>query len=186
MKHAQSPHQSSLHFPKIWSLVPFASGADGAYSLALSTSPSPREHGVLPQIDVRSLMRSRLLPGNGRLSCCAGLLPFTSGARPAQLSACPGPPTPGQARAAAGSHSLAAGDSLHGGQSWVGDSTWACPGLRAKSQEEGAPPAVHLTPQLSLRWWAGTPQALKARGGSPPRQRSRCLKGEGPSFRGSP
>lgn len=101
-------------------------------------------------------MRSRLPAGKGRLPCCTTLLPFTSGAR----SPCPAVCPPGATHTWLGLGScwgpllcswLINRHGLHGGQSWVGDSTWACVRLRAKFQE-GWYILHHATPNPAQPW----------------------------------
>lgn len=108
-------------------------------------------------------MRSRLPAGKGRLPCCTTLLPFTSGARPAQLSARPRPHTPGWAWAAAGGHSFAAG-SLTDMASMVGRAGWGtAPGPVCTSgpncRRSGTSPPCHSQPSSALGWQAGNLQA---------------------------
>lgn len=100
-------------------------------------------------------MRSRLPLGKGRLSCCTGLLRFTSGARPARLFARPRPHTPGWARAAAGSHSSAAG-SLADMACVVGRDGWEIApkpvwALGPNHSVNGTSPH-HASPNLAKLW----------------------------------
>lgn len=127
-------------------------------------------------------------PGKGRLSCCTGLLPFIRGAQLAQLSACPRLHTPGWVGAAAGNHSLAPG-SLADTASKVGRAGWGqhlgLPG--PGGQITGGvvrPPPMPLPTQLRPGQQVGGLQALEARGGFLHMQRSRCLRGAGPSLCG--
>lgn len=102
--------------------------------------------------------------------------------RPAQLSARPGPYTPGQARTAR-NRLLAAGSlvdtaSRAGGRSWGGTAP-GLPGPQGQSQEEWCIPSEPPT-QLSLGRWRGHSVGPHGRGRTPTVLRPRGLRGEGP------
>ena len=149
VKPAQSLHQS--HFiPLNLECGSIVSGADGVGHLpCLSTSLSPGEHRVpLPPTCLMIANEITSASREGAISLLHWVITLYK--RPAQLSARPGPHTPGQARMAR-SHLLAAGSvdtaSRAGSRSWEGEPHLGLPGPWGQSQEEWCIPAV--TPQPS-------------------------------------
>ena len=149
VKHGSlSPNPTS--FPSTWSVVPLRPEKTmWGTSPGSKHLPHPGEHRVPPP-PTCCMITNEITSASqeGAISLLHWVITLYK--RPAQLSACPGPYTPGQARTAQ-NRLLAAGSlvdtaSRAGGWSWGEDCTWACLGLRANHRSSGASP---VTPQPS-------------------------------------